>query len=678
MKLKSFRVRNFRSINDSGIIELAQQTVLVGRNESGKTNLLLALRSLNPADEPVELSYVKDFPRERHPDEFSDALEVLETLWELTDVEKDEVFNIYPRVAFNNPQEVLITRNYKGDIKVKFMKLEPETVDFDKVRKLLGKIQHSINGSLSSVDESTSKAISAGLKELSNNIVRQSRIYAEIADNIKKTIADFRQSAKGVNYQIPENANSSLEEILKDAIKLAEELSQRETARKLIKENIPIFIYLSEYPEIEGHQDIPNYLSRLQNRQLTEEDLNFGKLCTVAGLNPKELNDLLAQNHEIRQQLTNRAGAIVTKKVRQLWTDRQLKIRFNLDANHFDTLVADPSSIYDVEINLNERSRGFKWFFSFYITFAADTAGGYAENAILLLDEPGLYLHAVAQKDLIGHFANDFKNQIIYTTHSPFMIPTDNITSIRTLNIDQETGTTVTNDPTGDERTLFPIQTALGYDLTQTLFVGERNIVVEGVTDYWYLAVISDYLRELKKVALPYNSVVTPAGGAQKIAYMVALLTSQRLKVLVLLDSEKQSRISASDMIKSKLIKDEYVIFVDEAFNSQKPIECDIEDLLDPAIFEALVIECYKDELAGKSPTLNKNIPRIVKRFEDAFSNIGLEFHKTRPAKLFIQKMAKNPTAVLTTGSQEKFESLFAAIDKRIEKLAKTNGKPFI
>jgi len=49
--------------------------------------------------------------------------------------------------------------------------------------------------------------------------------------------------------------------------------------------------------------------------------------------------------------------------------------------------------------------------------------GGYAENAILLLDEPGLYLHAHSQSDLLVHFAKDFKNQILYTTHSPFMVP---------------------------------------------------------------------------------------------------------------------------------------------------------------------------------------------------------------------------------------------------------------
>ena len=59
---------------------------------------------------------------------------------------------------------------------------------------------------------------------------------------------------------------------------------------------------------------------------------------------------------------------------------------------------------------MDERSRGFRWFFSFYIVFAADTQGGDAEGAILLLDEPGLFLHALSQADLLRHFDNDFKN----------------------------------------------------------------------------------------------------------------------------------------------------------------------------------------------------------------------------------------------------------------------------
>src|SRR5258708_2754853 len=252
-------------------------------------------------------------------------------------------------------------------------------------------------------------------------------------------------------------------------------------ARNWAITKLPVFIYLAEYPELQGHQNISQNLQRKNQNQQTEADKDFEKLCKVAGLDPVKLNQLQGEEQsEERNQIANRASAVVTAEIRRLWKDRPLKVRFNLDGAHFDTLISDPTTTFDVEVNLDERSRGFKWFFSFYIAFSADTKGGSAENAILLLDEPGLFLHALSQADLLRHFSTDFNNQIVYTTHSPFMVPTENLDAIRTVSIDQDAGTTVSNNPTGDSRTLFPIQAALGFTLSQSLFIGPNNLVVEG------------------------------------------------------------------------------------------------------------------------------------------------------------------------------------------------------
>ncbi|HET8926040.1 MAG TPA: hypothetical protein VFN26_23850 [Candidatus Acidoferrum sp.] len=137
-------------------------------------------------------------------------------------------------------------------------------------------------------------------------------------------------------------------------------------ARKWVISQLPIFVYVDEYPELEGHQNIDEYLHRKASNQRTPADLNFEKLCKVADLDPQLLKDLLAANdHETRNQLANRAGAVVTGEIRRLWKDRALKVRFNPDAAHLDTLISDPNALYDVEVNLDERSRGFKWFFFF-------------------------------------------------------------------------------------------------------------------------------------------------------------------------------------------------------------------------------------------------------------------------------------------------------------------------
>jgi energy-coupling factor transporter ATP-binding protein EcfA2 len=151
MELKTFRVMNFRSVNDSGPIEVGERTVLVGRNESGKTNLLLALASLKPPDGMPELTFVKDFPRDRMRDEFSEDVRPLETIWELTDKEQRELGGIFPRAK--DVREVTIGRYYhKRNRWVRFEGLPRFAVDTEVVNDNLGGIQRSANASLRGKD----------------------------------------------------------------------------------------------------------------------------------------------------------------------------------------------------------------------------------------------------------------------------------------------------------------------------------------------------------------------------------------------------------------------------------------------------------------------------------------------------------------------------------------------
>ena len=97
-------------------------------------------------------------------------------------------------------------------------------------------------------------------------------------------------------------------------------------------------------------------------------------------------------------------------------------------------------------------------------------------------------------------------------------------------------------------------------------------------------------------------------------------------------DDEAQGRGTREELVKSKLIRDDGVIFVSAAFEaSQKPSDADIEDLIDPDVYEGLVRESYKTELKAKTLSLNGKIPRIVKRFEKAFTDLGIEFSKNAP-----------------------------------------------
>lgn len=266
-----------------------------------------------------------------------------------------------------------------------------------------------------------------------------------------------------------------------------------------------------------------------------------------------------------------RADNVVTSTLEQLWKDREITVQFSVDADHFDIIVKDKDS--NALVPLDERSRGFRWYFSFFVTFAADTQGGDMGNAILLLDEPGLFLHATAQEALLSFF-DTLPNQIVYTTHSPFMIEPSALTSVRTVNLDRKTGTVASADPTGDANTLFPLQAALGYNLTQTLFVGGDNVLLEGVTDYWYISAASEFLKDGGS-GLEEGVVLTPSGGAGKVGYMVALLTAQKLNVVVVLDSDGAGDDAAKELLTAKLIRDTSIVRVGSVLSPTK--EADIE-----------------------------------------------------------------------------------------------------
>jgi AAA ATPase domain len=672
MRLESFRVRNYRSINDSGDVTVSRITALLGRNESGKSNLLRALHSLNPIAGFEPLKPIKDFPRHKRLEECTDDTPVLSSTWSLDDDDKEALLEVIPRAT--EVSKVVIERSYGKTRTVGFPELN--AIPFDET-DIKGKVKKVAAAVRAVAQKQEAPAVLDAAANAFETAASATRLRDTWANQTVASAKALRAALAGSDAELTEKQEETLSELEELADSIVGDKDAQQQARSWVVGAIPKFIYVDEYPELDGHQDIAAYIQRKSQNQRNDSDKNFEKLCKVAGLNPEELQKLLGQNdHETRNQLANRASAVVTGEIKRLWKDRALKIRFNLDAHHLDTIISDPTSTYDVEVNLNDRSRGFQWFFAFYITFSADTDGGHAENAVLLLDEPGLYLHAKSQSDLLHHLEVDFSNQILYSTHSPFMVPTQALDSVRTVNIAEQTGTTVTNDPTGDARTLFPLQAALGYDLAQSLFVGPNNLVVEGVTDFWILSSVSAYASERGRTSLSPSLTMTPAGGAQKVSYMVALLTSESLNVLVLLDTERDSKATKDELLKTKLIRDQNVVFVSEAFASS-PNEADIEDLLDPAIYESLVRESYAVELKKKTLTLNAKIPRIAKRIEAGLADLGIPFHKTRPTRLFLKKMAVEPEKVVPDQSLERFEALFALINGRLDKQIARNAKPF-
>ena len=169
-------------------------------------------------------------------------------------------------------------------------------------------------------------------------------------------------------------------------------------------------------------------------------------------------------------------------------------IRITADQQYLKVGVEDSLG---VEVELDQRSEGFQWLVSFFIVFFAQAADQ-LKGAILLLDEPGLSLHGLKQREFrktLSRLAEG--NQLIFTTHSPFLVGPDELDIVRVVEMtDRNVGTKVHTEIAADDpASLLPLQEALGYDLAQSLFAQQRNLVLEGLTDYWYIEATASLIR---------------------------------------------------------------------------------------------------------------------------------------------------------------------------------------
>ncbi|MBB4223889.1 AAA family ATPase [Variovorax guangxiensis] len=463
MRLASFQITNFRSINDSGLIDSTQITTILGRNDSGKSNLLRALHSLNPAEGVAELSPIKDFPRHRRLEECTGDTPVVFTRWSLDESEQAELAAILPRAA--GVHHVTASRGYAAARSAGFEGLGALSLDVSDTKAKVRKIVPAVKAVAEKVADEAAKAALEQEADVFDAAMIMSPDYIKWSAGAIKAAQALRKALAVAGAELSDKQDQMLAELEETALSIANDAPALERAQEWVIGKLPRFVYVDEYPALPGRQNIAEFLGREGWGQLTPEQQSFARLCKAAGLDLRQLQALLEKNDQAtRNQLVNRAGSVVTAEIRRLWKDRALKVRFNLDGQYLDTLVSDPNAAYEVEVNLEERSRGFQWFFSFYVAFFADTQGGQAEDAVLLLDEPGLHLHAHSQADLLAHLEKDFAgNQVIYTTHSPFMVPTHRLDAVRTASLDETAGTTVSNTAQGDERTLFPLKAALAF-----------------------------------------------------------------------------------------------------------------------------------------------------------------------------------------------------------------------
>lgn len=369
----------------------------------------------------------------------------------------------------------------------------------------------------------------------------------------------------------------------------------------------------------------------------------------------------------------------MSERLSQIWKQERIDFQINADENLLRINLGEPVS---VSASPEERSEGFNWFLSFFVQLSIE-AQKQLKNTLILLDDPAIHLHPKGQKDFLAILEEIGKNnQVIYTTHSPFLINKNFPGRIRLL-VKEDKGTLINNKPYSNDKLRFwePLRSAIGVSLGDSLFLGGKNLIVEGVSDQIILtgfnhkfAAIGNSYIDLEKIA------IVPGMGADSVVYMAILASSERLPTMILLDSdEKGDSVAAkiekkASQLKTKIIRiDEFkpkaqtiedLIPIENYLRALNSAYSRIIDNFKPIEEETLARKKTPEDVKSKSKEKRKK-SSIVQYVREKFSELGYgDFDKVLVAKELVNVI--RPEEV----KEEKYKSLrnlFQEIGERLK-----------
>ncbi len=641
IKLTKADIVRYKCIEKEQSFEIEDDvTVLVGMNESGKTSILESLAKTNyfEKDDKFAFNMTHDFPRKQK--KAADKSGEVQTAVVLHYKVGTEVIDqIYEDLGVK-PLIDTFSITYKYDNNQTWSLSWIKTDEFMKTKTPLLKLED--------------KCLSDKLQKISTK-----SNFKEILEAIKENVDEKSYSEEDIDklnsLKIYFEENNSWENSPIDEY----------VVQKYLIPNLPKFMYYDDY------YSLP---SRVSLTKLEAQPQEPSKKTAKALLELADIDiDMLTKSDDFEEFIAELEAteANISEELFKYWTtNNNIKIKFRIDKKEefnsynnnkiveriLDIRVGNQRT--GVSLPLENRSKGFNWFFSFLVWFRKiqeDINATY----ILLLDEPGLNLHAKAQNDLLK-FLSDLSNkyQIIFTTHSPFMIKTDQLNKVRTV-FEKRDGTTISDSvQEKDPNTLFPLQAALGYDLAQNLFVSNKNLLVEGIADLTYISVLSAILEAKGKEGLNQDITIVPVGGADKVATFISLMRGNKLKIACLLDTftEQSAKRRLKNMIVKNIINENKILFYHDIL---KRDFADVEDLFDISDY----IYIYNGEF-------NKNFAKedfdegksILSQLKD--KNEGKDFNHYRPAN-FLAKNINNIS--LSEKTLRNFGNLFKMINTKFD-----------
>lgn len=651
MKLTKVRVQNYRSVEDSEEFQIGDLTCLVGKNEAGKTTLLSAMRGLKPA-QTFEFDETVDYPRrfstrfdDRHP---TGRAEVIRTWWRLEDEDQKAVEKRFgAEVLKRDTFQAHFGFRYEDNHRIWELEVDSAKVLENMVSK------HALDATERNILHGVSDGPAAD-KALAGLATRTSKQEALLLDIRKCRDSSFTKGVMDV-------------------------LSPRQ----------PKFFFTSHFERMSGMVSIQKLQTDQQSNTVSVGDMIFLAFLEYAGTTVEEL--LQADRREALKAKCEAAGNEITEEIFQFWSQNNaLEVVIDIDnAKPKDPAPFNSGMVADIRIRntnhkatlpLSERSAGFVWFFSFLAQFKQLKKTPGHGNAILLLDEPGLTLHGKAQGDLLRYIVERLlpNHQVIFTTHSPFMVPMDRLADVRIVEDvviekpgkrPEVKGTRVRSDVLEvSEDTLFPLQGALGYEVSQSLFIGKNTILVEGPSDILYLTVLSQALIRRGRKGLDLKWTICPSGGIDKIAPFVRLFGGNRINVAVLSDIANGDKTKIENLKKANILQSGH-FYTCADFVAQS--EADVEDLLDADLFVDILNGAYNPPAAKLVTTASLSsaapTPRNVKKAEALFNFMPAsvaEFDHFGPSRWLLEHPSVlDEDTPSINATLDRFEAVFNAFN---------------
>ena len=687
MRLRKFRVRAYRCIHDSGEITVGDLAAFVGRNESGKTTILQALTLLNRDQEVSELDLCDEMN-----EELKEEMRLAEGDFDLNQNEISIIKEKFPGLP-EIKKIKLIRTNRNSKVQYEFEDIELNEDD---------------NKEISSW-ENFSRQILEFLDTIPNHLRIQidTKFLEEKAPRNQETfdsaMAEFSNQFHLLAIQEPK-VIEEWEKIYKSPesqfLNLLSGESEKTALQNFISSELhPRFVYFSDYKKIYGNINLNEYLreekgERQDSIEFVEE---FDKAETVrnlfylAELDIKEL-DKVKESPSKCIKLLNAASNRLTKKLNPAWKGDPIHVdlRYN-PGNIMSVVISDvhkDGTITNTGL-LNRRAEGFKWTFSFIVNFAAETQRAELKEAILLLDEPARNLHPTQQmgiSDLLKNLAGS--NQVLYATHSPFMIFDYTPGNLLVVELDKRKHLSrIFYDYwNADDKTLTPILYGLCRGQVESIVdreIGTNSrpiIIVETMSDAMYLNAFDKFLQDPNISMNPLN--VIAAYNKNSVLPLAIFYRNHGYRTFVLLDNSEESK-----QISAQLVSNEFssiqTIFFEREGKKLESIEdyIALEDYLYP-VNQTYEIKLRHEGFSNLTPqdVVSKEgkgiIEKLRKIWQEHREEDWEEFDNEEITRYICEKITLEETSFLSDKTKDQFRSLYRLIAERIRQYQNIATKP--